>query len=452
MLPESTALSTDLYQLTMLQCYFVTAMHEVAVFEFFVRRLPTSRNFLVAAGLEQALRFLESAQFSAAELTWLRQCGHLRSDFVEHLAGWRFTGDVYALPEGTLFFPDEPIVRVVAPLPEAQFVESRLINLLQYQTMIASKAARCVLAAQGKALVDFGFRRAHGLEAGLLAARATYVAGFAGTATVAAGREFGIPLFGTMAHSLVQAIGTDISAFVAFARACPDNVVLLLDTFDTEDGARATVRVAAALASEGITVRSVRIDSGDLAAHARAVRKILDDGGLSHVSILASGGLDEHELAKLVGAAAPIDAFGVGTALDVSVDAPYLDCVYKLVEYAGRPNRKRSEGKATWPGRKQVFRSLDAKGRIERDVVTVETDSPSGTPLLSPVMRAGKRVAAPESLVDIRRRMAEQLDRLPQRLRSLEAAEPYAVEIAPALHALALEADARVGEERRHEA
>ncbi|HEY1598765.1 MAG TPA: nicotinate phosphoribosyltransferase [Pirellulales bacterium] len=439
---ESNLLLTDLYQLTMLQCYDRAGLRDVAVFDFFVRRLPKSRNFLIAAGLEQALDYLEAARFSPDELDWLNGCGHFAVDFVGRLAEWRFTGDVEAMPEGTVFFAGEPILRVTAPLPEAQLVESRLINLVQYQTMIASKAARTVLAAPDRQLVDFGFRRAHGAEAGLLAARAAYLTGFAGTATVAAGQAFGILLFGTMAHSLVQAMGDDGTAFLEFARACPNNVVFLLDTYDTAEGARATVRVAKTLSREGISVRSVRIDSGDLAAHARKVRRILDDGGLRHVSIFASGGLDEYEVAKLVATGAPIAGFGVGTSLDVSADAPYLDCVYKLAEYAGRPTRKLAEGKATWPGRKQVFRQTDQDGRLLRDVIGLEEERQAGDPLLVPVMKAGKRLAPHEPLSSLRERCARQLDRLPTQLRSLEPVAPYDVQVSHAVRALAAEADA----------
>ncbi|HVU89048.1 MAG TPA: nicotinate phosphoribosyltransferase [Pirellulales bacterium] len=441
MQPISNALATDLYQLTMLQCYHRAGLRDVAVFDLFVRRLPHSRNFLIAAGLEQALELLESLRFSREELDWLAKCGHLQSEFVERLADWRFTGDVDALPEGTIFFADEPVLRVTAPIEQAQFVESRLLNLVHFQTLIASKAVRSVLAAQGKPLVDFGFRRSHGAEAGILAARAAYIAGFAGTATVAAGRDFEIPLFGTMAHSLVQAIGDDASALVTFARSLPRQVTYLLDTYDTEEAARVCVRLAPVLAREGIELRSVRIDSGDLAAHARDVRRILDEGGLNRVTIFASGGLDEFKLAELIATAAPIDAFGVGTASDVSADAPYLDFVYKLAEYAGRPTRKHSEGKATWPGRKQIYRSLDNAGKLDHDVVTTEAASAAGEPLLVPVMRGGKRLAPPESLAMIRERVATQLKMLPARLRELDEAEPYRVEISPALHALAAEAD-----------
>ncbi|MBI2825590.1 MAG: nicotinate phosphoribosyltransferase [Planctomycetia bacterium] len=439
---DTSALATDMYQLAMLQGYFRSGMRDTAVFEFFARRLPGRRNFLTAAGLAQALAFLESLRFTPDELEWLESTGQFEPDFLEHLATFKFQGDVYAPPEGTILFADEPMLRVTAPLPQAQLVESRLINLLHFQTMIASKAARAVLAAPGRLLVDFGFRRAHGAEAGILAARAAYIAGFSGTATVAAGREFGIPLYGTMAHSFVQAGDSEAAAFRAFARANRQAVVLLLDTYDTERAAREVVRLAPGLARDGIAIHGVRIDSGDLAAHARAVRRILDAGGLAKVTIFASGGLDEYALAKLAAERAPIDGFGVGTALDVSADAPYLDCAYKLVEYAGRPRRKRSEGKATWPGRKQVHRSFDAAGRMNGDIVTLAGDVRPGEPLLRLVMRGGRRVAAAESLDVIRRRAAEHLAQLPDRLRSLDAAEPYPVEISPALLALAVECDA----------
>ncbi len=442
-LPPS-ALLTDLYQLTMLQGYFDRGMHETAVFEFFSRRLPAGRNFLLAAGLEQALDYLESLHFTAEELDWLRHSGRFHAGFVDYLSGLRFTGDVHAMPEGIAFFPEEPILRVTAPLPEAQFVESRLINLLHFQTLIASKAARAVLAAPGKLLVDFGMRRAHGAEAGLLAARATYLAGFSGTATVLAGMQFDVPLYGTMAHSFIQAHDDESQAFLNFARSNPDNVVLLIDTYDTEAAAAKLIELAGQLRREGLTVHGVRLDSGDLAEHARKVRRILDDGGLREATIFASGNLDELALRDLVASAAPIDGFGVGTRLDTSADVPYLDCAYKLEEYAGRPRRKRSEGKASWPGRKQVFRTRDAQGRLRRDVVTLDSDSQPGERLLVPVMHGGKRIAPSPSLAEIRRCAAENLAALPDALRSLEPAEPYPVEISPALRELAAAIDARM--------
>ncbi len=276
-------LLTDLYQLTMLQAYHQRGMNDVAVFEFFVRKLPEGRNFLIAAGLEQVLDYLEQASFQSDELRWLKECGRFRNDFVDSLADWRFGGDVDALPEGTAFFPDEPLLRVVAPLREAQLVETRIINLLQFQTMVASKAIRCVLAARGRLLVDFGLRRAHGAEAGLLSARASYLAGFAGTATVLAGQRWGIPLFGTMAHSYIQVHARESDAFENFARSLPNGSTLLIDTYDTEEGARRLVGLLPRLA--GVNVAAVRLDSGDLGEHARRVRAILDAGSLPQVRI-----------------------------------------------------------------------------------------------------------------------------------------------------------------------
>lgn len=441
--PCTSLLLTDFYQLTMLQGYFEARMTDTAVFEFFVRRLPPSRNFLLSAGLEPALDFLEQARFAPEELDWIARHGAFRRAFVDWLAGWRFTGEVHAMPEGTVFFPDEPILRVIAPLPEAQLVETRLINLLNFSSLVASKAARAVLAAPGKLLVDFGLRRAHGAEAGLLAARASYLAGFRGTSNVLAAQRYGIPAFGTMAHSYVQAHDREEDAFRNFAHSLPGNAVLLIDTYDTEAAARKVVALARELKQAGIRIQGVRIDSGDLAAHARKVRDILDAGGLTDVAIFASGNLDEYQLARLTAAGAPIDGYGVGTSLVTSADAPALDSAYKLQEYTGAPRRKRSEGKVTWPGRKQVFRRLDAAGRLVGDTLTREGDTPDGTPLLEPVMRAGRRLAPSPPLADICARALAGLAQLPEALRALEAAPPYPVTVAAPLHALARAVDAR---------
>jgi len=433
------ALLTDLYQLTMLQGYHRRGMAETAVFEFFVRRLPENRRFLLAAGVEQALDYLEGLRFDADDLAWLRASGRFDDAFLETLAGFRFTGDVDAMPEGTPFFANEPMLRVTAPMPEAQFVESRLINLLHLQTLVASKAVRSVLAAPGKLLVDFGMRRAHGAEAAVYAARAAYLAGFTGTATVGAAQRFGIPVFGTMAHSFVQAHPTEEEAFVDFALSQPDNVVLLIDTYDSEDGARAVVRIAPELRRRGIRIKAVRLDSGDLRTLSQRVRAILDAGGLHDTGIFCSSNLDEYSITRLLAAGAPIDGFGVGTHLTTSHDAPSLDCVYKLQEYAGTARRKRSPGKATWPGRKQVWRRLAADGTPLGDVVTlVDTPGPAGArPLLEPAMRGGRRLAPPAPLATLRERVLECLEHLPAVLRGAPGADGYPVEIGPDLRALA---------------
>ncbi|KAA0677559.1 nicotinate phosphoribosyltransferase [Azospirillum brasilense] len=440
----NSLLLTDYYQLAMVQAYVEHGLTDVASFELFVRKLPPGRNFLMAAGLEQAVAFLESARFGADEIAWLRNEGRFSGAAVEALANFRFSGDVDALPEGTVFFAHEPILRVTAPLPQAQLVESRLINLIHLQTVIASKAARLVLAARHRPLIDFGLRRAHGAEAALLAARASYLAGFAGTATALAAMRFGIPAVGTMAHSFIQAHATEREAFANFARSRPRQLVLLLDTHDTEAAARTVVALARDLTGEGIRIDGVRLDSGDLAALSRKVRGILDEGGLDETHIIASGGLDEAGIADLLDGGAPIDSFGVGTSLGTSTDAPALDCAYKLVEYAGLPRRKRSAGKATWPGRKQVFRRYGAEGRIEADRLSTTDGDEEGRPLLVPVMRGGRRVAPLPDLPAIRAHAAAELASLPEALSHRTSGLPLLVEIAPILERLAREADRRV--------
>jgi len=440
-----SALLTDLYQLTMLQAYLDEGMTEPAVFELFVRKLPAERNFLVAAGLEQVLQFLETFSFSEDELAWLREQGGFSPRLLEHLRTLRFEGDVDAMPEGTVFFADEPIVRVTAPLPQAQLVESRLLNLAHLETLIASKAARMVWAARGRKLVDFGMRRAHGAEAALLAARAARLAGFDGTATAEAGRCFDIPVFGTMAHSFVQAHATEGAAFEAFARARPQRPTLLVDTYDTEAAVAKLIALAPSLARNGIALGGVRLDSGDLAAHAKAVRGLLDAAGLKDVTVFASGNLDEHRIAALLAAAAPIDGFGVGTALDTSSDAPSLDAVYKLQCYAGVARRKRSEGKATWPGTKQVVRRLGSDGRIERDMVQLDDEPHDGHALLRPCMRHGRRVGTTPSLAESRAWHARQMESVPDALRVLTPAKlPFCANISAGLQALARKVDAAV--------
>ena len=443
--PATSALLTDLYQLNMMQAYIDRGETKTAVFEFFVRKLPRDRGFLIAAGLEQVLDFLANLHFAPEELDWLARSGRFGKNLIDYLAALRFTGDIHAMPEGTLFFADEPILRVTATLPEAQLIETRVINLLQFQSMIAAKAARVVLAAPGKRLVDFGLRRAHGAEAGLLAARASYIAGFAGTATVLAEKLFGIPIFGTMAHSYVQIHDDQAQAFENFARARPKNLILLIDTYDTEAAARKVVALAPKLKAAGITIAGVRLDSGDLVALSKAVRHILDEGGLRDVTIFASGGIDETTIAKIIRSGAPIDGFGIGSSLTTSSDAPGLDCVYKLEEYAGLPRRKRSAGKATWPGRKQVWRRFESNGTMAGDILSVEGDNQGGEPLIELVMQGGKRLGSSPTLAQIRTRAARDLERLPEPLRRLEPDASYPVEVSETLTRLAAEVDARVG-------
>jgi nicotinate phosphoribosyltransferase len=435
----NSALLTDLYQLNMIRGYLETGMTEVAVFEFFVRQLPASRGFFMAAGLEQVVEYLEGLHFTPDELRWLAASGRFDDRMIDYLEALRFDGDVDAMPEGTVFFGDEPIIRITAPLPLAQLIETRIINLMHFESLIASKAARMVLAAPGKILLDFGFRRAHGAEAGMLAARASYLAGFTGTATVPALPVFGVPIFGTMAHSFIQAHHDEAQAFEDFARARPDATVFLIDTYDTEKAAEKVVAIAPRLARAGIRIQGVRIDSGDLADHARKVRAILDAGGLGGVKIFASGGLDEHNLQEFSQSMAPIDGYGIGTSLTTSFDAAALDCAYKLQEYAGTPRRKKSEGKATWPGRKQVYRHFDADGCMAGDLIALEgeNDPGNGVPLVEPVMRSGKIVSQRPSITAIRETAARNLASLPAPLRRLEDGVAYDIVISDGLRSLA---------------
>ncbi len=437
---RTSGLLTDLYQLTMLDGYVSAGMFDTAVFEFFARRLPERRNFLMTAGLEQLLDYLETLSFDEREIQWLDATGRFSSTLIEYLSEFRFRGEVRAMPEGTLCFGNEPMVQVIASLPEAQLIETRLINLVHFQTLIASKAARSVLAAPGKTLVDFGLRRAHGAEAGLLAARASYIAGFAGTSTVLADREFGIPIYGTMAHSFIQAHASEMQALEHFARSYPDGSILLIDTYDTIQCAHAVTELAARLRPDGIRIGGVRLDSGKLAELAVDVRKILDDNGCEDLSIFCSGGIDEYLLAKDF-KTVPADGFGVGTHLDVSADAPYLDCAYKLEEYAGAARRKKSPGKATWPGRKQVFRRYDADGHIAGDMLAQIGNRCEGKALLVTVMEDGKRSAPSPDLDAVREHAAKELATLPDDMRDPFVKTDYEVEISKSLQDLAARID-----------
>ncbi len=441
-------LLTDLYQLNMVEAYLAEGMEAPAVFELFVRKLPETRGFLLTAGLEQAIRFLLEARVDGGELDWLHGSGRFSQQLIAFLRDFRFSGDVEALPEGTLCFADQPLIRVTAPMPEAQLVETRLINFLQYQTLVATKAARMKLAAPEAALVDFGLRRAHSGEAGLLAARAAYLAGFAGTASVPAARHFGVPLFGTMAHSFVQAHENERAAFLSFARARPDQTTFLIDTFDTEAAAEKVCALAPKLAAAGIPVRGVRIDSGDLGAHALTVRAILDAAGLHEVRIVASGGLDEYALAELIDRKAPIAAYGIGTSLVTSDDQPALDCAYKLKAYDGIARRKRSEKKAYWPGPVQVYRRFAEDGTLAEDLLTTADEAPGADwrPQVVPFVRAGRLLAPLPSLESLRERTAAQLAHLPADLRRPDAPPSYEVAVSDRLKALAEEVDRRTGQ------
>ncbi|ATB27398.1 nicotinate phosphoribosyltransferase [Melittangium boletus DSM 14713] len=430
----ASALLTDLYELTMVDAYLSEGLQDEAAFSLFVRRLPARRNYLVACGLEEALTYLETLRFSSEELAWLESLGRFSPRLLEWLEHFHFTGDVHAVPEGTPLFGEEPLLEVIAPLPEAQLVETYLINQVHLQTLAASKAARVVEAAQGRPVVDFGVRRMHGVDAGLKVARAAYVAGVSATSNLLAGQRYGIPVAGTMAHSYVQAHDDERSAFRAYARRFPETT-LLVDTYDTLEGVRKVVELSRELGPE-FQVRAVRLDSGDLVSLAHSARRLLDAAGLEHVHIFASGGLDEDEVARLLEHHAPIDAFGVGTAMGVSTDAPALDMAYKLVEYAGHGRLKLSPGKVLLPGRKQVFRQ-EADGMAPRDVLARHEEALPGRPLLRRVMRAGRRLEdASPSLAAIRAHAREERERLPPAVRRLEPVRPpYRVDVSPALNA-----------------
>ncbi len=432
------ALLTDLYELTMAASYHAQGLNGPATFDLFVRDLPRERSFLVAAGLEQALGFLEGLCFGAEAVSYLRSLGLFRESFLAYLAELRFTGDVWALPEGEVVFAQEPLLRVTAPRIEAQVVETYLLATMNFQSMVASKAARIAVACGDRPFADFSARRDHGPEAALGAARAAYIGGASATSNVLAGMRFGIPVTGTMAHSYVMAFASEEAAFRAFARDFPQRATLLIDTFDTERGARRAARVARELAAEGITVSGVRIDSGDLASLSRSVRAILDAAGLQKVRIFLSGDLDEHRIAALLEQGVPADSFGVGTQLGTSADAPYLGGIYKLVEDERGPTMKTSTGKPMLPGRKQVHR-IEIDGQADHDVIALEGEPViGGRPLLERVMASGRRVAPPAGLETARDRARVAIAGLPDRLRRLDgAAAPYVVLASPALSDLA---------------
>lgn len=424
--PSRSPLLTDLYELTMLQTYYERGMTSEAVFEFFIRDSRPERPFFIAAGVETLVDWLAGLRFTEEELAWVRECGRLSAGLADHLRDFRFTGSVDAMAEGTLCLAEEPLVRVRAPLPEAQLIESRLINILHFQTLIATKAARCRLAAGDRGLVDFGLRRAHGGEAGLWAARSCYLAGFNATATVLAAPAYGIPVTGTMAHSFILSHEDESTAFEHFARSHPDDTVLLIDTYDVERGARRAVSVMQRLGGEGIRFHGVRIDSGDLAAHAKSVRHILDEAGFRDTRILVSGGLDETAIDTLVRGNAPIAGFGVGSQVNTSSDQAFLNCAYKLHQYAGEDRAKHSEGKADLPGVKQVYRRYHENGQLAGDVLALEGESIDGTPLLEPFMAAGKRLRG-TNLTAARKQCRQNLDALSGEWRRFPQESPWAM-------------------------
>lgn len=437
------ALFTDLYELTMMQSYFDRDMHERAAFSLFVRDLPDERNYLLAAGLNDVLDYLENLRFGDEDIAYLRDLGKFTPAFLDWLREFRFTGSVHAVPEGTPVFDNEPILEIEAPIGEAQLVETAVMNVVHLQTLLASKAARVVEAAGGRAVVDFGARRIHGRDGAMQAARAFHIAGVSATSNVEAGRAYGIPVSGTMAHSYIEAFADEAEAFAAFTRSYPETV-LLVDTYDTMQGVQNVIDLARKLGGD-FKVHAIRLDSGDLAELSKRARAMLDDAGLAGVEIFASGGLDEYKIGVLRRADAPITGFGVGTAMGVSADAPSLEIAYKLTAYAGEGRMKLSTGKASFPGLKQIFRREAGDGRARGDILGLHSENLDGRALSECVMRDGQRVKAAPDLNAIRAYAAEQIAALPDDIRAIEpAGTPYPVETSAALDAYTEEVRARL--------
>lgn len=431
------SLLTDLYELTMCASYFDNGRNEAATFDLFIRRLPPNRAYLMFAGLEQSLLFIKRMKFNEEQLDYLGKQG-FKENFLNYLSGFRFSGEVWAVPEGTIVFPNEPLVRVTAPIIEAQIIESFLLNTVNLQTTIATKASRVVTVAQGRPIIEFGLRRTQGADAGMKAARASYIAGCNGTSNVLAGMKYDIPAFGTMAHSFILFFNSEIEAFRAFAKTFPDASTLLIDTFDDVKGAEKASTIAKELERKGTRLGSVRLDSGDLVKISKKVRAVLDEKGLGYVKIFASGDLDEYKIEELMRKGAKIDAFGVGTRMSTSEDRPYVDIIYKLSEKTDKtgktvPAMKLSRGKLTLPGRKQVFRITDDKGNFVRDVIGLHNEKVRGEPLLVKVMERGEIVYDMPTIEDIRKRALENVSRLPNKYKRLRKPSKYPVQLSPQL-------------------
>ncbi|HKM60322.1 MAG TPA: nicotinate phosphoribosyltransferase [Candidatus Bathyarchaeia archaeon] len=430
---ENMSLFTDFYELTMCASYFDNKNFEQATFDLFIRRLPENRSYFLFAGLEQCLQYLQNITFNDAHLEYLKARGFHR-DFLEYLRGFKFTGEVWAIPEGSLAFPNEPLIRVTAPIIEAQLVETFLLNTINLQTMIATKASRVVFAAKGKPIIEFGLRREPGVDAGMKVARSSYIAGCEGTSNVLAGQVYDIPVFGTMAHSFIMSYPKEIDAFRAFTLTFPDKSTLLIDTYDDFSGAEKAAVIAKELEAKGCKLGGVRLDSGDLAKDSKKIRKFLDDQGLNYVKIFASGDLDEFKIEELLCKGACIDSFGVGTKMGTSADRPYLDVIYKLCETMKAdgtftPIMKLSKEKITLPGRKQVYRFSDAEGKIEKDTIALEDEKVDSQPLLVKVMEKGKLTRPLPLLRQIRADAATSLSKLPDQYKALTGAPVYPVEI-----------------------
>ncbi len=437
---ENMSMFTDLYELTMCASYFDNKKFEPATFDLFIRRLPPNRSYFLFAGLEQVLLFIEKVKFNEEHIGFLKKQG-FKTDFLDYLRNFKFTGDVWSIPEGTIVFPSEPLIRVTAPIIEAQLIETFVLNAVNLQTTIATKASRVVSAAKGRSVIEFGLRREQGTDAGMKVARSSYIAGCNGTSNVLAGMKYGIPVFGTMAHSFVMLFEREIDSFRAFAKTFPNKSTLLIDTFDDIKGAEKAAIVAKELEEKGFMLGGVRLDSGDLVEISKKVRELLDKNGLKYVDIFASGDLDEYKVAELLKKGAKIDAFGVGTKMGTSADRPYVDIIYKLCEKMNEkgefsPIMKLSKGKVTLPGRKQVFRFKDKKDCFVKDIIALEDEKINGEPLLVKVMEKGKIVYNLPPLEEIRKRALESILKLPEKYKKLKSAPVYPVKLSPRLRRL----------------
>ncbi|WP_457624199.1 nicotinate phosphoribosyltransferase [Persephonella sp.] len=425
---DNMSLLTDLYELTMAQVYFKKGMNKNAIFDFYIRPAK-NRSYFINAGLEQLVYYLLNIRFTEGDIQYLRSTGLFEEDFLSYLKNFRFTGNLYAVEEGEVIFPNEPVVQVEAPIIEAQIIETFVINTLQHPILVATKAMRAYSVARGTVLVDFGLRRAHGTDAGMKAARASYIGGFAGTSNVLAGKEYGIPVFGTMAHSFILAHRNEVEAFKDFTSVYPENSVLLVDTYDTIQGVYNAVKAIRELGLKHF--KGIRIDSGDILTLSKKAREILDREGFKDAIIIVSGGINEYKIKQLLDAGAPVDGWGVGTELVVSADLPYLDCAYKLVEYDGRPVMKFSTKKKTLPYKKQIYR-IEKDGILEKDIITVYNEEvKGGIPLLKQVIKNGELVTELPSLGQIRQKAINSFQKLPDELKSIEKTIQFLPEVSP---------------------
>ncbi|MBK3331491.1 nicotinate phosphoribosyltransferase [Persephonella atlantica] len=443
---ENMSLLTDLYELTMAQVYFKRGMNRTAIFDFYTRKVE-NRSYLINAGLEQLVYYLINLKFTEEDIDYLRSTGLFEEDFLKYLKDFRFTGNVYAVDEGEVVFPDEPIVQVEAPLIEAQIIETFLINTLQLPILVATKAMRCFSVARGTVLVDFGLRRAHGTDAGMKAARSSFIGGFAGTSNVLAGKEYGIPIFGTMAHSFILAHKNEIEAFIDFATVYPENAILLVDTYDTVEGVYNAVKAMKKIGFKHF--KGIRLDSGDLLSLSKISREILDKEGFKDAIIVASGGINEYKIKELLDRGAPIDGWGVGTELVVSADLPYLDCAYKLVEYDGKPVMKFSKKKRTLPYKKQIYRIYE-EGIIKKDVITrYDEKVDGGRSLLKKYIENGELIKKLPSLKEIKEKAIKSFNSLPEDMKDINRAVHLYPEISETIERTVKELEMKYLKERK---